>query len=70
MKKAENKLFFFDFDGTLWFGRYGDRTIKALNTLRENKKAPTLSMLLFSAKGGIRTLGRLLAEHTISSRAP
>lgn len=36
MKKAENKLFFFDFDGTLWFGRFGDRTIKALNTLREN----------------------------------
>ena len=29
-----------------------------------------MDVIFFNAKGGIRTLGRLLAEHTISSRAP
>ena len=33
MKK---KAIFFDFDGTLWFGKYGETTLDTLNKLHEN----------------------------------
>ncbi|MBR2337748.1 MAG: HAD hydrolase family protein [Clostridia bacterium] len=33
MKTSDKKAFFFDFDGTIWFGRYGERTLKALKEL-------------------------------------
>ena len=36
----------------------------------QKKENILLDAFFFYAKGGIRTLGRLLAEHTISSRAP
>ena len=31
-----NKAIFFDFDGTLWFGKYGKTTLETLNKLHEN----------------------------------
>lgn len=31
-----NKAIFFDFDGTLWFGKYGETTLETLNKLHEN----------------------------------
>lgn len=30
------KAFFFDFDGTLWFGKYGEKTLKALQKLHSD----------------------------------
>ena len=36
MKTIEKKAFFFDFDGTIWFGRFGEKTLKALNDLHES----------------------------------
>ena len=33
MKTIEKKAFFFDFDGTIWFGRFGEKTLKALKDL-------------------------------------
>ena len=35
MKTTDKKAFFFDYDGTLWFGSYGQKTLKALKTLKE-----------------------------------
>ena len=35
MKTTDKKAFFFDFDGTIWFGRFGEKTLKALNDLHE-----------------------------------
>jgi HAD superfamily hydrolase (TIGR01484 family) len=35
MDKNNKKVFFFDFDGTLWFGKYGEKTLQALNILHE-----------------------------------
>lgn len=35
MKNIGKKAFFFDFDGTIWFGQFGARTLKALKTLKE-----------------------------------
>ncbi len=31
----DKKALFFDFDGTLWFGKYGDKTLETLNKLHE-----------------------------------
>ena len=36
MKKNNKKAFFFDFDGTLWFGKYGEKTLKALQKLHND----------------------------------
>lgn len=33
MKTNDKKAFFFDFDGTIWFGSFGEKTLKALNAL-------------------------------------
>ena len=35
MKNNQKKAFFFDFDGTLWFGKYGEKTLKAILKLKE-----------------------------------
>ena len=35
MKNYTKKAFFFDYDGTLWFGQYGEKTIEALKKLKE-----------------------------------
>ena len=35
MNVREKKAFFFDFDGTIWFGRYGEKTLYALKKLSE-----------------------------------
>ena len=35
MKTSDKKAFFFDYDGTIWFGSYGQKTLKALKTLTE-----------------------------------
>ena len=35
MNILEKKAFFFDFDGTIWFGRYGEKTLYALKKLSE-----------------------------------
>ena len=35
MTTTDKKAFFFDFDGTIWFGRFGEKTLKALNDLHE-----------------------------------
>ena len=45
--------------------------VRILFVFTPKKEAPSIEdASFFGAKGGIRTLGRLLAEHTISSRAP
>ena len=31
----DKKALFFDFDGTLWFGKYGDKTLETLKKLHE-----------------------------------
>ena len=31
----DKKAFFFDFDGTIWFGHFGEKTLKALKDLHE-----------------------------------
>ncbi len=36
MKTIDKKAFFFDFDGTIWFGQFGEKTLKALNDLHKN----------------------------------
>ena len=33
MEKVDKKAFFFDYDGTVWFGSYGEKTLKALEVL-------------------------------------
>lgn len=33
--ERKKRAFFFDFDGTLWFGKYGEKTLQALNALHE-----------------------------------
>ncbi len=35
MKTIDKKAFFFDFDGTIWFGHFGEKTLKALNDLHK-----------------------------------
>jgi hydroxymethylpyrimidine pyrophosphatase-like HAD family hydrolase len=35
MRNNQKKAFFFDFDGTLWFGSYGEKTLKALKILHD-----------------------------------
>ena len=36
MKESnDKKALFFDFDGTLWFGKYGDKTLETLKKLHE-----------------------------------
>ncbi len=35
MKTVEKKAFFFDFDGTIWFGHFGEKTLKALKDLHK-----------------------------------
>ena len=32
----EKKAIFFDFDGTLWFGKYGEKTLETLNKLHDS----------------------------------
>ena len=36
MKKVDKKAFFFDYDGTIWFGTYGEKTLEALNKLHSD----------------------------------
>ena len=36
MGNNNKKAFFFDFDGTLWFGRYGEKTLQALQKLHND----------------------------------
>ena len=36
MKTIDKKAFFFDYDGTIWFGSYGEKTLKALKELHSN----------------------------------
>ncbi|MBQ7373584.1 MAG: HAD family phosphatase [Clostridia bacterium] len=36
MRNNSKKAFFFDFDGTIWFGRYGEKTLKALRQLHSD----------------------------------
>ncbi|MBE5742348.1 MAG: HAD family phosphatase [Clostridiales bacterium] len=45
MKTSDKKAFFFDFDGTLWFGKYGEKTLEGLKKLKEK------GHLLFYASG-------------------
>ena len=33
MNTIDKKAFFFDFDGTIWFGRFGEKTLQALKDL-------------------------------------
>ncbi len=36
MKTVDKKAFFFDYDGTVWFGTYGEKTLRALEELHSN----------------------------------
>ena len=36
MENKGKKVFFFDFDGTIWFGTFGEKTVKALNQLHND----------------------------------
>lgn len=36
MKNSSKKAFFFDFDGTLWFGKYGEKTLEGLKKLHSD----------------------------------
>ena len=35
MENINRKAFFFDYDGTIWFGRFSEKTLKALCKLHE-----------------------------------